>query len=74
MLNKEFKVGEVFQFGLIKLKVEKANYGVLKDYKCNGCEFECLSCDFYFYDSYIGQCNAGLREDKTDVIFKKVED
>lgn len=33
MKKKEFKVGEVFQCGLIKLKVEKAS----KDCLCNRC-------------------------------------
>lgn len=72
-MKKEFKVGEIFQCGLVKLKVEKANYGGWGS-RCNDCEFQCLSCDFYSYEDYLGECKADLREDKTDVIFKKVED
>lgn len=63
MPTKEFKVGEVFQCGLIKLKVEKSGR------KCDGCYFlgGCKR-------GITGACSAESREDKTDVIFVKVDD
>lgn len=67
MKKKEFKVDEVFQCGLVKLKVEKQT-----DY-CEGCAFR----DFGFcgdIHEFSGSCNGIEREDKTDVIFKKVEE
>ena len=71
MKCKEFKVGELFQCGLVKLKVEKA--------ECIGCD-GCLKCFIYknhidckLVDSILGECEAEKREDKTDVIFVKVE-
>lgn len=67
MKKKEFKVDEVFQCGLVKLKVEKQT-----DH-CEGCAFR----DFAFCGEiceFSGSCNGIEREDKTDVIFKKVEE
>lgn len=72
MEKKEFKIGEVFQFGFFKLKVEKTNKKL-----CDQCE-ECFMYD-YIYNckeliDIIGSCEAKNREDKTDVIFVEVED
>lgn len=68
MEKKEFKVGEVFQCGLVKLIVKNG----IKS-KCNGCVFcekeNCNSIRFL-----VGDCDSRFREDKTDVIFKKVEE
>ena len=73
--KKEFKVGEVFQCGLVKLRCEESQ----EIRKC----FKCFFCDKYLYDcdvdySIKGEmgcfCNAGDREDRTDVIFVKVEE
>lgn len=71
MKKKEFKVGEVLQCGLIKLKVEKA----YKDYLCNrcvGCVFFNRSCSGSML--LTGSCMAEYREDKIDVIFVEVEE
>lgn len=65
MALKEFKIGEVFQCGLVKLRVEKAKSG------CCGCIF---SRDNDFNDcshTALGYCGAYYRKDKTDVIFVK---
>lgn len=63
MNNKEFKVGEVFQCGLIKLKVEKSGRKCDGCYLINGCKL-----------TITGPCSQESREDKTDVIFVKVEE
>lgn len=63
MAKKEFKIGETFQCGLVKLKVEKSGR------KCDGC---------YFLGGckrrITGACSAESREDNTDVIFVEVEE
>lgn len=70
MAKKEFKVGEVFQCGLIKLKVEKVR-------SIAGC---CDGCFFHFcclketVRTIAGPCARTHREDKTDVVFVKVEE
>lgn len=67
MKKKEFKVGEVFQCGLVKLRCEE---------KRNGCE----GCAFYNVDwcediyPFAGPCNKEDRYNDDDVIFVKVED
>lgn len=67
MAKKEFKIREVFQCGLVKLKCEK--------YKINGKGISCNDCYFgWECKDVAGECSAGSREDKTDVIFVKVED
>lgn len=66
---KEFKVGETFQFGLIKLKCVKNDSNV---YLCDNCYFtkigQCIG------KSIVGPCLDSCREDNTDVIFVKVEE
>lgn len=71
MKKKEFKVGEVFQCGLIKLKVEKASKDCLCN-RCFGCVFFNRSCSGSML--LTGSCVAEWREDKTDVIFVEVEE
>lgn len=69
MPKKEFKIGEMFQCGLIKLRCEKVT-----SFKCcDGCFFHisCLKC---ISGEIAGSCAGYAREDKTDVIFVKVED
>lgn len=68
MAKKEFKVGEVFQFGLVKLRVVEED------------ENSCLRC--FFNGTYlcgntsklIGSCYDDEREDETNVVFVKVEE
>lgn len=71
MSKNEFKIGEVFQCGLIKLKAEKAP----KDSLCNRC-FGCVFFNRSCSGSMIltGSCMAEYREDKTDVVFVKVNE
>lgn len=69
MSKTEFKIGEVFQCGLVKLRCVKATN------LCDGCVFyngDPLTKDC----SYIalGNCGSCYRKDKTNVIFKKVEE
>lgn len=67
MEKKEFKVGEVFTCGLVKLKCVKSK----EKGRCTGCFFlDCANCD----TEIIGNCIAALREDKTNVMFVKVEE
>lgn len=68
MAKKEFKIGETFQCGLIKLKCEK---GICES--CANCNFRYKDDCSVFFD-FTGSCNASDREDKTDVIFVKVEE
>lgn len=67
MSKKEFKVGEVFQCGLVKLKCIKY-CGIIQ--KCDACFFGYTECSH----KILGSCSKINREDKTDVIFVKVED
>lgn len=65
MEKKEFKVGEVFTAGLVRLKCVEGD-------TCDGCIFEdCMSCSFR--DETIGPCNCAEREDKKNVIFIKAD-
>lgn len=68
MAKKEFKVGEVFQCGLIKLKVVESTLG-----SCDGCLFH-FNCIKRTTRDIAGPCARTEREDKTDVIFIKVEE
>lgn len=68
MKKKEFKVGEVFQCGLVKLKCSNLYDG------CQGCFFDKFMTDGEDCKLLIGECNGMYREDKTDVIFVKVEE
>lgn len=69
MAKKEFKVGEVFQLGLVKLRVEKSYMGF-----CKGCFFRSSFYDCNSIETLTGECHHDEREDKTDVIFVKMED
>lgn len=71
MAKKEFKVGETFQCGLVKLKVEPSK----KPTSCVGCFFwneNFPMCDD-FAEAFVGKCDIS-RKDKTGVIFVKVEE
>ena len=69
MEKKEFKVGETFQCGLVKLRVVKSE----KTGTCTGCDL--LGLEYCTaVQEFIGSCYRGDREDKTDVIFVKVEE
>lgn len=66
----EYKVGEEFQFGRIKLRVEPCIF----ENSCKGCFFE-LFCDndCKRIETATGRCDK-RREDKESVIFVKVEE
>lgn len=60
----EYKVGEVFQFGMKKLKCVEA----VKN--CAGCVVASLiDCK-----KFVGECSAHRREDFRDVIFIEIEE
>lgn len=68
MAKKEFKIGEEFQFGLVKLRVEKED------------ENSCLKCFFNKtllcgrIDDVTGGCFSIEREDGEEIVFVKVEE
>lgn len=65
MEKKEFKVGEVFTAGLVRLKCVEGD-------TCDRCIFEnydSCSCT----DIIVGPCGCEKREDKKDVIFIKAD-
>lgn len=69
MERKEHKIGEAFQCGFITLKCEKSTDS------CDGCFFNDV-CSGELYDEIIemaGPCFDSIREDQTDVIFRKVK-
>lgn len=69
MAKKEFNVGETFQCGLVKLKVVKQK----KIGTCTGCDL--LGLEYCTaVQEFIGSCYHADRQDKTDVIFVKVEE
>lgn len=67
MAKKEFKVGEEFQCGLIKLKCE-ANLDFEECY-FKGIDYCCTT----VYD-IVGACDRDGRTDKTNVAFVKVDE
>lgn len=71
MNKKEFKIGEVFNLGLMKIKVENRD----ETKNCMECFFNELCCNNVdlCYD-ITGACGCWEREDGTDVVFKKVEE
>lgn len=69
MEKKEFKVGDVFQCGLVKLKCVES-----VPYNCDGCFLsDCCESDIQCVN-IVGLCGSFKREDKSDVIFVKLED
>lgn len=74
MAKKEFKIGEIFQFGLVKLKCRKAKLSA-PYCRCEDCYIfkDSRSCP-YQLRTFLGNCNGEKREDKTSVIFVKVRE
>lgn len=71
MAKEEFDIGEVFQCGLVKLIVVEAidSYDL-----CAGCVFKGDTISNECSHVVLGNCGAGYRKDKTDVIFVKVKE
>lgn len=72
MPKKEFKVGEVFQCGLVKLRVEEGK-------GCCKCIFynqKYFKCDITqpALKKFLGSCSKNERKDKNNIIFIKVEE
>lgn len=70
MEKKMYKIGEVFQCGLIKLKVEETRCLASC---CKGCYFHTF-CIKAITEEIAGPCDKIHRGDKTDVIFIKVKE
>ena len=68
MEKTEYKVGEVFQCGLVKLKVVQGN-----EDECEKCFFDKL-CAYKMTELITGDCCSRKRQDNNDVYFVKVED
>lgn len=68
MEKKEFKVGEVFDAGLVRLKCVEPT---APDGGCEGSIFNYFTCEAV--DVVVGQCNHAQREDNRDVIFIKAD-
>lgn len=72
MKKKEFKVGEEFQFGLIRLRVEDGT-GMM----CHRCffnEIEEIDGTDYFVERCVGSCLDSDRSDGKHVIFVEVKE
>lgn len=69
MKKKEFKVGDEFQLGLKRLRVEEGH-------ECEDCYFNrcCGYADPNFIYDTVGSCGTHEREDKTGVIFKEIKE
>ena len=68
MFNGEFKVGEVFQCGLLKLKVVEWPDGS----QCTGCDLDVIADCYGQLYSLVGLCRN--RKDNKNVIFRIVEE
>lgn len=69
--KKEFKIGEVFQLGFIKLKAVKYDMDL---HPCLYCFIGGLTSDCRVFKQLIGECIGLKRRDKTDVIFVNIEE
>ncbi len=61
----ERKIGEVFEFAGLKLKVQE-----VKDASCDECFFNDIKC----LEMVHGECCSCYRTDDKDVIFKDITD
>lgn len=72
MAKKEFKVGETFQCGVVKLKVVQADIDSRDD--CKKCFFREMCKGTFDIKVIVGNCCSYLRQDNNNVYFEKVED
>lgn len=68
--KKEFAIGEEFQCGMVRLKVEKGK----RKFSCKNCYIGELTRDCNIFTPIVGECMDCDRTDKTNVIFAKVEE
>lgn len=68
MEKKEFKVGETFTAGLVRLKCVEPT---APDAGCEGCIFDYFTCGAV--GVVAGPCSHAEREDNRDVIFIKAD-
>ena len=67
----ERKIGEIFDYKGKALEVVKSPEDI-EDWYCTDCYFEpFLTCSGV--NAITGHCSSGLRKDKTNVIFKEVQ-
>lgn len=69
MEKKEFAIGEEFQMGLTRLRVEKDS----KTTPCKGCIFDSSDITCENVEDFVGRCLGCNRSDRTDVIFVEVK-
>lgn len=69
-MKKEFQIGEVFQCGLVKLKVKEA---ISNKYNCEECFFDGF-CNNSINNKIIGDCIGEFREDGKNIIFIESEE
>lgn len=67
MEEREYKIGERFQFGLKTLECKKED----AYYSCDECAFKPYFCATI--KRYIGYCSSNSRSDKQNVYFKEVD-
>ena len=70
MEKNEFAVGEEFQFGLKRLRVEAQDYSE-QPKGCDECVFRDTVCDDFA--DYVGDCRSAFRSDETNVFFVEVK-
>lgn len=68
MPKTEFKVGEVFQLGLINIKVEEA-----VQVRCEECFVSTMKGTCGDYRDLVGSCLERNRQDKRNVVFVKLK-
>ena len=67
MAKKEFKIGEEFQCGLVKLICDEGG-------DCSKCFFDGVNYCCTVVSDIVGPCDSRDREDKTSVVFVKVKE
>ena len=71
MEKTEFKIGDEFCLGLVKLRVEESDKKV---HRCLQCFLGGLTSDCRAFRTLVGECSGPKREDGKDVFFVKVEE
>ena len=66
----ERKVGEVFEYNGIKLKVVECEN--VEEFFCGDCFFQSETGDCCVNEKCLGYCSYEYRKDNKDIIFKRV--